>query len=120
MAGEKRTGFIIRALLLDYLVTVTGLILLSVGIWKFQIGDKIVNAAMTVLYFLSVFTGSIYLGRKVKERKFLWGMLQGTLYFLLWVSAVAAANGFVGVLNQNTFTIGIICILSGTLGGMLA
>ncbi|MCD8337788.1 MAG: TIGR04086 family membrane protein, partial [Lachnospiraceae bacterium] len=50
---------------------------------KLQLDAGKTEIGILVIYVLSCFIGGWYCGRKAGQRKFLWGLLTGILYFLL-------------------------------------
>jgi putative membrane protein (TIGR04086 family) len=56
----------------------------------------------------------------MKTKKFLWGFLLGTSYFLVLLVISLITNQSNVILGTNVLTSFIICTGAGTLGGMLA
>ena len=64
--------------------------------------------------------GGLIAGKKMKRKKFLWGLLLGSLYFLiLFAVSAALAGGLPKDLVHMGTTLGI-CMAAGTLGGMMS
>lgn len=94
--SRKIVKNLLKGLLISYVVTCLFLLLMALGVWKFHFSDRIVSIGIIVTYIVSSMVGGVYIGKKQKEKKFLWGMLMGVLY------------------------VAVLCILSGMLGGMFA
>lgn len=109
----------LKALIVSYFMTGIILLILALGVWKLEFSETVVNIGMIVSYILSALIGGWYLGKKRKEKKFLWGICLGISYIVILLAAAMVTNGPSGFLNRNTITTAIICILSGMLGGML-
>lgn len=107
-------------LLLAYLITTVGLILLAFLLYKFPLTDSTVNIGVIIIYILSTFLAAFICGRKLKARKFIWGLCIGSAYFLvlLLISVIAGQSAVTP--GSNTLTTLLICTGSGMLGGMLA
>ena len=87
---EKRQGIdlvssVVKTLLVSYGITAGFLLLFSVLLYKFRISEEMVTGGIVGIYILSNFAGGFLLGKRMKTRKFLWGILSGFLYFLLMV-----------------------------------
>ena len=119
MNNQGKIGYLLKALVLSYLVTGVILVFLAIGVWKLDFTEGAVNVGMIASYILSALAGGFYLGKKIKEKKFIWGVLLGVSYIVILLAATVAANGPFGLMNRNTLTTALICILSGMLGGML-
>lgn len=59
------------------------------------------------------------LGKKMKEKKFLWGLFLGMAYFLILLIISLLANGGVKGDLGNLFLTMALCMSGGMLGGML-
>ena len=69
---------------------------------------------------LSTFFTSLICGKKMKERKFLWGLGIGAAYFVILLILSFMMNGENVNPGSNIVTSFLICTGSGMLGGMLA
>lgn len=107
-------------LLLSYLITAIGLMLLAFLLYKMQLGEKAVRAGIILIYIISSFAASFFCGKKIKNRKFLWGLALGSAYFLILVFLSFIQNGSADSLGSNVATAFLLCAGSGMLGGMLA
>ena len=107
-------------LLAAYLITFAGLLLLALLLYKIPFSDSAVNIGVVIIYTLSTFLASFLCGKKVKQKKFMWGLLLGIAYFLVLLLISFITNQSVGTLGSNALTAFIICAGAGTLGGMLA
>ncbi len=107
-------------LLLSYLITIGGLLLLALVLYKIPLSDSAVNIGIIVIYILSTFLTSFICGRKIKTKKFLWGFILGTSYFLVLLVISLITNQSNVILGTNVLTAFMICAGAGTLGGMLA
>lgn len=111
---------IAKGLLFSYFVTAVLLLVIALFLWKWNIGVKVISGGMIAIYVLSSLVGGLYLGKKQRERKFLWGILMGVLYIFILLFAAVLTHGMAGVWGKETIFAMFICILSGMLGGMVA
>ena len=75
--------WVLKALLAAYLVTGALLALLTALLYKLELNEKAVSAAIVAIYVISTLIGGIAIGKMAKVRRFLWGMGLGLLYFAL-------------------------------------
>ena len=110
---RKSFKWMIVDLMFMYIVTGLGLILMAFLMEKFQLNGTFVEV-------VSGIAGGLIAGKKMKRKKFLWGLLLGSLYFLiLFAVSAALAGGLPKDLVHMGTTLGI-CMAAGTLGGMMS
>lgn len=107
-------------LLLSYLLTLGGLLLLALLLYKIPLSESAVNIGIIVIYILSTFLTAFICGKKMQKKKFLWGFLLGASYFLVLLVISLLTNQSNVILGTNVLTSFMICAGAGTLGGMLA
>lgn len=119
MTRVSRPMQMMKALLLSYVVTGVLLLGLAFLLYKLGLGENQVNLGIMITYILSCLIGGFYMGRKGKNRRFLWGMGLGSCYaaFLWAVTYLTEKSG--GDLKE-TLLMFLLCILGGALGGMLS
>ena len=83
-ASPKNNSYVIfylKCLLFSYILTVGLLLFLALFLYRFHLAEKTVSIAIILIYIAaSLFAGFIS-GKKIGNRKFLWGLLAGVLYF---------------------------------------
>lgn len=109
---------VIKALLLAYVITGGLLILLAVLLYRYQLSEQIVAVSLILVYVASTFGGGFVLGKITKHKKYIWGMVLGTLYIALLF--IITLGVYRTINNENLVTTLILCILGGTIGGMLS
>ena len=107
-------------LLSSYFITLGGLLILSLLLYKIPLDDSAVNIGIVLIYVLSNFLTAFICGRKMNQKKFIWGLLLGSAYFFILLLISFISNQSVHVLGSNVITAFLICAGAGTLGGMLA
>ena len=111
---------VMKALLASYIVTGILLFVITFFLYKFEWDEQMVTAGIIVIYVVSTFVGGFILGKIKKARKFLWGLVMGTLYFaLLFLVSFGVYRSFDGNAT-NVITTFLLCAGGGMLGGMLA
>lgn len=117
---SSRLTFILKSLLISYLLTAGLLLLLALFLYKFSLTEKIVSLCITGIYILVTFLAGFLAGKREGARKFLWGLLMGCLYFIILTLVSLIVNHGMGDLSSGFFTTLVLCAGSGMLGGMLS
>ncbi|MBQ7371602.1 MAG: TIGR04086 family membrane protein [Blautia sp.] len=111
---------VLVSLLFAYGVTGAALLLLAFLMYKIQLDEGPVTAALIAVYVLSSFTGGLFAGKMIRKDKYLWGVVTGLLYFLLLLCVSFAVRGHWDMSIMHLVTIFFMCLGGGALGGMLA
>ena len=109
-----------KCLLAAYLLTGGALLLLALLLYRFQLSGQAVNIGIVVIYTAAAFLAGFFAGKGTGERRFFWGLLAGTLYFVLLALLTLLVNHGFKDLGNHFFTTLMICAGSGMLGGMLS
>lgn len=113
-------AFLLLTLLFSYILTGILLAFLAFFLYKLGLGEKVVSVAIVVIYVACTFLAGLVAGKKMKSRRFLWGLLIGGAYFLvLAVVSLVAGKGDMG-LGNRFFTTLVLCAGGGMLGGMVS
>ena len=80
----------------------------------------IVTVCITAIYVITTFFAGFITGKREGSRKFLWGLLAGSIYFiiLLILSRIMKSPGDLS--TMHTLTVLALCAGGGMLGGMLS
>lgn len=120
MSVGKKIEVVIKGLIFSYAVTGVLLAILAFLVFKFELTESVTDMAIIAIYVIVTFLGAFIMGKKVKEQKFLWGLLLGVLYILI-ISVVAIAIGHTfHVASTANLTTAALCVGGGLLGGMLS
>ena len=96
------------------------LLLLAFVLYKFQIQEKAVKAAITGIYIAATFLGGFLAGKMMRVKRFFWGLVVGVLYFAL---LVLVSLGIYRTMQGNVVQIissFLMCAGGGMLGAMLS
>ena len=104
----------IKALFLAYAATGILLLILAFLLYKMGLGESQINIGIMVTYIVSCLFGGFYMGKKIKVRRFAWGMGVGTGYAVL-LTVHQISGDFKEMLMMF-----FLCFFGGTLGGILA
>ncbi|MDE6916514.1 MAG: TIGR04086 family membrane protein [Lachnospiraceae bacterium] len=117
--GTERLVALLKCLMAAYLITGVLLVLVAGLLYKFSIGENIVDISIIVIYCVSSLLAGLFYSKGAQSRRFVWGMLAGAAYFVIICAVSAVADpGFSPVSNACITTL-LICLGSGMLGGML-
>lgn len=111
---------LLKVLLGAYILTGGMLLLLALMVYRFGLTEKAVSLIIIGIYIGVTFCAGFFAGKKLKTRKFLWGLLVGSLYFLVLIILSLAVNHSFKDVATNFFSVLIMCAGSGMLGGMLS
>ncbi len=110
---------LLKILLFMYIVTGGLLLLLTVLLSKMQLSEGAVSIGIVAIYVISGFLGGLLAGKRMKSKKFLWGMVMGACYFLvLAIGSVVFHKGLDMEMTRFATTL-VLCIASGMVGGMV-
>lgn len=111
---------LLKGLLFSYIITAFVLLLLSFLMLNLDLSGSVISGGIIFTYIVSAFTGGFFAGKKLEQRKFLWGLLLGVLYFVVLLLISLMMNRVSPLPINNLFTAFIICGISGMLGGMIS
>ena len=118
--GEIPLFYLLKNLLFSYILTAGLLLLLAFFLYKFDLTERPVSIAIIVIYVVATFFAGFVTGKKLGNRKFLWGLLMGTAYFVVLALVSLAVKQSPDTLGQSFFTTLMLCAGGGMLGGMLS
>ena len=110
----------IKSLLASYIVTGILLLVLTFFMYKFELNEKIVSAAIVGIYVVSTLIGGVIIEKLTKSKRYLWGMVLGIIYFVL---LLLITLGVYRTLNGDSVSIVtslILCAGGGMTGGMIS
>lgn len=103
-----------------YLVSGLLLVVLAVLVNRMEQEELIANAGIIVIYAVSCILGGYFSGKVHRERKFMWGMLMGAVYFAILFGVSVALNMGASMDWVHLTTTMAICVGGGMAGGMIA
>ncbi|MDO5346244.1 MAG: TIGR04086 family membrane protein [Lachnospiraceae bacterium] len=116
----KRILSICRPLLAEVLVTVLALLLLSFLMFRMEWGEEQIRMGVLAVYGLACMAGGCLAGKTARQRRFLWGMGYGGLYFLMLILVSLAGGGAAHAQIEEIVTAFAVCAGTGMAGGMLS
>lgn len=111
---------IAKVMLMEAVVSLVMLCLFALVIMKMQPSEGTVRTGVKAVYIIVNLLGGFLAGKMMHQRKFLWGVLTGVIYFaVLSVISFLVHQGFYADI-QNAVVIGLLCVGGGMAGGMLS
>ena len=66
--------------------------LLALLLYRFQLSEQIVSIGILAIYTMATFLAGFLTGKGVRDRRFFWGLVAGTLYFVLLAALTFMVN----------------------------
>ena len=119
--GNKKIVLkVLSTLLIMYILTGVALFVLAFLLYKMELTENIVTIGIMVIYVVSGLLGGIIIGKRMKRRKFLWGIMVGAAYFLvLMIGSVLMNRGLTSDGLHMAMTL-LMCMGAGMIGGMVS
>lgn len=111
---------LLKGLLISYIITAFLLLLFSFLMLKMDLPSIVISGGINFAYIVSAFIGGFFVGKRLEQKKFLWGLAMGALYFVVLLMVSLLMNRVSPLPFGGLFTVFIICGLSGMLGGMIS
>lgn len=116
----SQASHILKALLCAYILTGILLLVLAGLLYKLNLDESKVAAGIIVIYIVSTFAGGFIAGKLLRQKKFLWGLTVGVMYFgLLLLVSLGLYHSLQGN-GADVLTTFLFCAGGGMLGGMLS
>lgn len=116
----QKSSRIVKGLIVSYLVSGAGLLILALLLLKCQLDERKVSAGILAVYILSGLCGGIYMGRTAERKRYLWGMMLGGMYWIILMMITVFSGAGAGTGARGAFLTLLICAGSSTLGAMAA
>ena len=121
---KKPTVVLMTALLLMYLLSGILLLLLALLLLNMELSEASVRIGVIATYIISGFAGGFFVGKQMQDRKYLWGMLVGAIYFMLLVLlSLLVKQGMSEAIQAEPvrmLTTMLLCAVSAMAGGMFS
>ena len=124
--NEKRSPMVTMGVTLAIMYVISGvmLLLLAFLLYNFELSEESVRIGVIVIYIASGGTGGFLIGRWMQDKKYLWGLMAGGLYYmLLFVLSIAVKQGMGEPLAFDAIrmlTTLVLCAVSSMAGGMIS
>ncbi len=118
--GGAKALKLLTTLLVMYVVSGVLLLVIAFLLYKFRLSEQVVSIAILAVYIVSGVLGGIMIGKKMKTRKFIWGLVMGGLYFAVLIIGSLVMNQGIGSDVVHVGTTFAICLAAGMVGGMIS
>lgn len=110
---------VVKGVVFAYVISAVALVFIAFMMYKWDVSDSVVRGGILASYVLSCFISGAVVSRQHSERRYLWGLLMGAVYFtILWVVSLIGNKGaFTGV--SGILPALALCLFGGMLGGMM-
>lgn len=117
---DTKVLWVLKSLLISYMVTGIMLLLLALMLYKFKLDEKAVSAGIVAIYVAATLIGGLCIGKMAKNRRFLWGLILGALYFLLLILITFGVYRTLDGNGIHMITTFFLCAGGGMVGGMVS
>ncbi len=107
-------------LLCSYIITMAILMILALLLFKMKLSEGIVSGVIVFTYIAACFVGGFLAGKKMKKKKYLWGLLMGAAYYLVFLILSMVINKGDIEFSKTILTTFVLCCGGGMMGGMLS
>ena len=119
-AKENPAKVLAVVLFIMFIISALLLLLLALLLYRLELSEAVVKVAVIIIYIVTGMSGGILMGKKIKDKKFLWGFLAGTVYFGILLVVSLAVKGGTGIEPVKMVTTWVLCACAGTAGGMIS
>ena len=116
---STRLTFILKCLLLSYLLTTGLLLLVALLLYRFDLSEKVVSGCIVGIYIIVTFLAGFLAGKREGSLKFLWGLLLGGVYFLILAVISLALHQGINDVSGNSFAVRILWCGVGMVGSLV-
>lgn len=117
---DSKVMWVLKSLLASYIVTGILLLLLTMGLYKMDLDEKVVSAAIVAIYVAATLIGGIIIGKLAKVKRYLWGLGLGIGYFALLLLITLGVYHTLNGNGSGLLTTFILCAGGGMAGGMIS
>lgn len=117
---EAKSMWVLKSLLVSYIVTGILLLMLAMALYKLELNEKSVSAAIVAIYVIATLIGGIIIGKLARVRRVLWGLGLGLGYFGLILLITLGVYRTLNTDGVNLITTMILCAGGGMAGAMIS
>lgn len=120
MTKSMKVLEVIKSLVAAYIITGIALAILAFVIYKWNVNETVVNIVILAIYVLATFIGGFITGKRVQERKFIWGLVLGACYILIIYGVSMILSASLNMISTASVLAAVLCLAGGMIGGMLS
>ncbi|MBQ2744253.1 MAG: TIGR04086 family membrane protein [Lachnospiraceae bacterium] len=111
---------VVKATIAVAIVTVILLLIMAFMLFKFNLSDGFIMVGIYITYVVSCFVGGLIIGKVRGEKKYLWGMIVGLVFFVTLSLISLIVTGELYGSGMKAIGALVACVLGGAVGGMIA
>lgn len=111
---------VVKATIAVAIVTVILLLIMAFMLFKFNLSDGFIIVGIYITYVVSCFVGGLIIGKVRGEKKYLWGMIVGLVFFVTLSLISLIVTGELYGSGMKAIGALVACVLGGAVGGMIA
>lgn len=116
--GEKII-YLVKGLLFSTFITAVMMFLLAALMYMAGLSERLVAPLVVASYVLAVFIGGLYFSKHGERRRFLWGLMFGAAFFILYLLVVACCGTLLTMKPSEAITMLVFSLVAGMAGGMV-
>ncbi len=120
LSQNTKMLIVLKGLLISYIITACLLLILSFLMLNLDVPSIVISGGINFVYIISAFVGGFFTGKRTEQKKFIWGLIVGVFYFVILLLISLMMNRVSPIPIGSLFTVFIISVLSGMLGGMIS
>ena len=119
ITGGLQAMHFVKAFVMSALITAVLLFICAFLLLKTELPEQTLGIILAAVDALAVFTGGVYLGKKAGHQKFLWGLIFGILYFMVYL-LLSFLIGGPKLQMQSVLKSLLVMAAGGMIGGMVS
>ncbi len=120
MKKQKLLGDIGKVLIIAYVITIVMLLILSLLLYKLGLSTGQIKIGIIITYVLAAGLSGFIMAKVQKTKRVVWGFIMGLLYFVILFVVSFFMNKGINAETSNVLLTGVICMVSGAMGGILS
>lgn len=110
---------LVKGVVVAYILSAILLLLLAFLMYRVDLAEGLVRGGIIFSYVFSCLVGGMLVSKKQKGRKYLWGILGGSVYYLILFVVSLICNQGLPENLVSAFMPLLLCLGGGMIGGML-
>ncbi len=111
---------LLRTTILCYLISFLLISACAAVVWKSGFSASQMKLAIYAVYAVSCLCGGFFAGRKLQEKRILWGMASGLIYFVVLIAlSVILTHAVPTFSSKALLTLGL-CLIGSIIGAVIS
>lgn len=109
----------VKGIVFVYVVSAVILLVLALLLFQWDAPEGVIRGGVVFAYVISCFIAGIIISRQHSERRYLWGIFAGAVYYVILLAVSMICNRAVFTSIPGILPALFLCLAGGMLGGML-